>query len=432
MNRGIIACLLIVTSAALHADEYSELFREAADCTQQKKFDQAIIKYKAALAIRPGAPEALNNLAVVYYELRKYSDAFDTASKIWASYPELKSAALIAGMSAVQCNRPKDAIAPLTRLLDSDARNRDALLALASAHLALDDYPQAARIYERQTIYSPKDSLAWYGLAICYEHLAESASKQLSQMPGGAAYSKRLLGEYLQSTGDSKLAREAFGESEAISSAPSPEAFKQYQLARGLAGESRAAFEQLVNIAPDSWQAAVFLGDVDRQHGDLFSAIAHYQRAAAEQPRNPAPLLGLGTAFWELGDFDRASSYLHQTLALNPYANQAIFELANIAVRRHADAKAIPLLTQYLAAQPDALAAHADLGRAYAHLGRYEEAAKELSKAAAWDDRGDIHYQLSIVLRKLGRAGEAEAALKESNTIRQAQLQREQRLHSDR
>ncbi len=432
MNRGIIACLLFVTGAALRADEYSDLFREAADYTQQKKFDQAAVKYKAALAIRPGAPEALNNLAVVYYELRKYSDAFDTASKIWASHPELKSAALIAGMSAVQCNRPKDAIAPLNRLLDSDARNRDALLALASAHIALDDYPQAARVYERQTVYSPKDSLAWYGRAICYEHLAESASKQLSQMPGGAAYSKRLLGEYLQSAGDSKLAREAFGESEATASVPSPEAFRQYELARGLAGKSREAFEQLVNIAPDSWQAAVFLGDVDRQHGDLFSAIAHYQRAADEQPRNPAPLLGLGTAFWELGDFDRASSYLHRTLTLNPHANQAIFELANIAVRRHADAEAIPLLTQYLAAQPDALAAHADLGRAYSHLGQYEDAALELSKAAASDDRGDIHYQLSIVLRKLGRAEEAEAALKKSNAIRQAQLQREQRLHSDR
>ena len=109
-----------------------------------------------------------------------------------------------------------------------------------------------------------------------------------------------------------------------------------------------------------------------------------------------------------------------------------MFELANIAVRRHADAQAITLLVRYLAAQPDALAAHADLGRAYSHLGRYEEAARELSKAAAADDRGDIHYQLSIAFRRLGRAQEAEAALQESTALRQAQLQREQRLHSDR
>lgn len=430
MNRGIVACLLILGCTGLHADDYSDLFRQAAAYTQQGQYDQAIVKYKAALAIRPGAPEALNNLAVMYYEQGKYSDAFDTASTIWASHPELKSAALIAGMAAVRCNRPRDAIAPLNQLLGSDAQNRDALLALASTYLAMHEFSAAAEIYEKETSYSPGDSMAWYGSAICFEQLAENASKRLSQMPGGAAYSKRLLAEYLQSTGDSKLAREAFGESEITAPASSSDAFKEFKLARDFASKSRVAFEQLVNIAPDSWETAVFLGDVDRQHGNLISAIEHYKKAADEQPGNPAPLLGLGTAYWELGQFDRASSYLHQTLALNPDATQATFELANIAVRRHADAEAIPLLHRYLALQPDALAAHADLGRAYLHLGRYEEAALELSKAAASDERGDVHYQLSIALRKLGRTTEADTALEESNTIRKAQLQREQRLHS--
>jgi tetratricopeptide (TPR) repeat protein len=432
MKRGVTASLLLVAAALLHADQYSDLFREAADYAQQKKFDEAIAKYKAALAIRPGAPEALNNLAVMYYELRKYSDAFDTASSIWASHPELKSAALIAGMSAVQCNRPKDAIAPLNRLLESDPRNRDALLALASARLALREFSAAAGVYERETAYSPDDTTAWYGRAICYETLAESASKRLSQMSSAASYSKRLLAEYLQNAGDSKLAQEAFGESSATSSESSAEAVKQYEIARDLAQKSRKAFEQLVTIAPDSWQAAIFLGDVDRQHGDLRSAIARYQKAAEQQPGQPAPLLGLGTAYWELGNFDRAASYLRQTLALNPNASQAVFELANIAVRRHADSEAIPLLKEYLAQQPDALAAHADLGRAYSHLGKYEEAALELSKAAAADERGDIHYLLAIVLKKLGRTQEAQAALNKSTAIRQAQLAREQRLHSDR
>lgn len=430
MNQQIVTCLLLLACADLYGDDYSDLFRQAAVYTQQKQYDQAIAKYQAALAIRPGAPEALNNLAVMYYEVGRYSDALHTASVIWSSHPELKSAALIAGMSAVRCKRPKDAIAPLNQLLESDAGNRDALLALASAHLELHEFSAAEQVYEKEIEFSPSDTTAWYGRAICFEQLAESASKRLSQMPGGAGYSKRLLAEYLQSTGDSKLAREAFGEAAIFAKVPSPDALKEYELARDFASKSRAAFEQLVNIAPNSWEAEVFLGDVARQHGELVTAIAQYQKAADQQPGNPAPLLGLGTAYWELGEFERASSYLQQTLALNPDANQATFELANIAVRRHADAEAIPLLKQYLAVQPDALAAHADLGRAYAHLGQYEQAALELSKAAVSDDRGDIHYQLSIALRKLGRIEEADAALKESNTIRQAQLQREQRLHS--
>jgi tetratricopeptide (TPR) repeat protein len=430
MKRGVLGWSLFLAGVGLQADDYSDLFREAAVYTQQGKYDEAIVKYRAALVIRPGAPEALNNLAVMYYELRKYPDALDTASKIWASHPELKSAALIAGMSAVQCNRPKEAIAPLNQLLESDVNNRDALLALASAHLGLNDFAEAVRIYERQTAHSPDDSMAWYGRAICYEHMAESASKDLSRMPDGAAYSKRLLGEYLQSTGDKVLAREAFGQSEAMTSGSSPAALKQYEIARDFARKSQESFEHLFQIAPDSWQADLFQGDVDRQHGALDSALAHYKKAADRQPGNPGPLLGLGTTYWEMGNYDRASFYLHQTLALNPNAKQAVFELANIAVRRHADAEAIPLLKQYLAAQPDALAARADLGRAYLHLSRYEDAIPELIKAAASDEQGDIHYQLFVALKKLGRNGEAQAALHESATLKQAQLKRAQQLHT--
>jgi tetratricopeptide (TPR) repeat protein len=315
--------------------------------------------------------------------------------------------------------------------LKIESSNRDALLALASAHLALHHFNEAAKIYERESENSPTDSMAWYGRAICYENLAEAASKSLSLMPGGMAYSKRLLGEYLQSTGDSRLAREAFGESSSLASATSPEAAKQYEMARELAEKSRYAFEHLAQIAPDSWQASVFLGDVARQHGDLVTAVAQYQKAVEQQPENPAPLLGLATSYWEMGDFDRATSYLRHTLEINPNSQQALFELANIAVRRHEDKEAIPLLKQYLATQPDALAARADLGRAYSHLGEYKEAIPELQKAASIDEQGDIHYELSVALNKAGRSKAAATALEQSKAIRKAQLERARQLHSD-
>lgn len=430
MKYAIIAGWLFFTGATLIADDYAELFRQAAADSQQGKYEQAIVAYKAALAIRPGAPEALSNLAVMYYEAQHYAAAFETASKVWESHPELPAAALIAGLAAVQCNRPRDALAPLERLLTADPANRDALLGLASTHFALGEFYEAIPMYERQTTASPSDSAAWYGLAICYERQAEAASEKLSHMPTGSAYSKRLLAEYLQSSGDSRLAAEAFGESEANESASSPEADRQYQVARDLAAKSRQAFERFVTLSPDSWQTAVFVGDVDRQHGDLVSALAHYQKAARVQPNNPAPLLGMGTVYWEMGDFPRATSCLQQTLRLNPRAIQAIFELANIAVRQHSDGKAIPLLKQYLTAQPDALAARADLGRAYLHLGKYPEAVIELTKATEADERGDIHYQLSIALRKSGHAQEADVALQQSAEIRESQLRREQRLHA--
>lgn len=426
MSVGLLGLLTI-----LRADDYEDLFRQAPDFSTHGKYDQAIESYRAALGLRPGAAEALNNIAAMYYAAGRFAEAFNAAAGIWKLHPEMQSAALITGMAAVQCNRPQDALEPLEELLKKDPGNRDAVLALASAHVGLNQLDEAVRLYERQTARSASDADAWYGLAICYEKMAEEASHKLARMPGGASYSKRLLGEFLLSMGDTRLAREAFGDSLAAPAAETSESASQYAQASNLAGKSREAFEHFVTLSPDSWQADVFRGDVERQHAALPAALELYRKAAALAPQNPAPRLGMGTVYWELGQFDDAEKCLRDTLRLNPRSEQASFELANIAVRRHRYEEAIPLLQKYLSARPDALAARADLGLAYVHTGRFQNAAEELGKALDSDEKGDIHYQFSVALRKLGRKAEADAALRKSVEIREAALKREQRLLTD-
>ena len=432
-SAGLIICrycavLFVLLCATLAADDYDALFRDAAALSSQAKYKEAIRLYESALKVRPGAPEALNNLAVMYYAAGEYQSAWETASRVLHMPQAFASAQLVAGLSAIHLSRPADAIGPLHEVLKQDPGNRDALLGLASAHVAQKHFPEAVAIYEEQTKRSPSDSDAWYGLAISNESMAETASKKLAQMPGGTAYSKRLLGEFLLARGDQRLADEAFGQSDASIAPSSPAAAQQFQLAKSLAKASEDAFEHFINLAPDSWQAHLFLGDVNRQQRKFPDALAEYQKAATMQPQNPAALLGMGTVYWELGDFDRAEQVLRDTLRLNPDALSAIFELANIQVRRHRDADAVPLLRRYLAAQPDAAMAHADLGRAYLHLNDVENAARELQLALAADTQGDIHYQLSLALRKLGRNQEADEAVRASNEIRQSELKREQRL----
>lgn len=426
------AIWLLVSATLLLGDEYADLFRQAAVAAQNGQYEQAIKEYRAALVLRPASAEAINNIAVISYQLGRYGEAFDFASKIWQTHPELKSASLITGMAAVQLNRPNEAIAPLKALLKADSENRDALLALASAWYALHNYEEAIGIYEREINLKPQDSAAWYGMAICYERSAEQASEKLAHMPGGGSFSKLMLAQYLQSAGDDKLAAEAFGQSASVKGTESAEARIEYESARGFALKAKEAFERFVSLAPDSWQTAVFLGDVARQHGDLVAAIAHYKEGLAKQPDSAGAFLGLGTAYWEMGDFDQATGYLRHVLKLSAHATQAVFELANIAIRQHREVEAIPLLKDYLAAEPDALAARADLGRAYLHLGQFSNAVTELELASANDDRGEIHFQLSQALRKLGRTDEAETAAKESVSLRQAQLKREQDLHADK
>src|ERR1700722_872680 len=139
MKPACFPALLVLLVAPLPAQNYQTLFAEAAKLASDGQYEQAITRYQAALRLRPGAPEALNNLAAMFYAARRYPEALQAAAPIWREHPEMSSAALIAGLAAIQCNRPREATAPLEQALKANPSNRDALIGLATAHLAYDD-----------------------------------------------------------------------------------------------------------------------------------------------------------------------------------------------------------------------------------------------------------------------------------------------------
>src|SRR6185312_9428557 len=164
-------CLFLIAVLLSHglfcAGSYESLFRQAAELSSQRKYAEAIQCYQAALRIRPHAPEALNNLAVMYYALGDYKRAWETTIQLIRGKQDSPSVDLVAGLSAVRIGIPAEAVAPLERMLRREPANRDALLGLASAHVALNQLPEAAAIYQQQIKRSSNDSIAWYGLAIC-------------------------------------------------------------------------------------------------------------------------------------------------------------------------------------------------------------------------------------------------------------------------
>ena len=332
-------------------------------------------------------------------------------------------------MDLVRLDRAPEAIPHLKKALSANPSSQEALYGLAAAYIGSNQLQAAADLYETRTRSEPNDVDAWYGLGLSYERMAEAASRRLSRTPGGAVLDKQFLSEFLVDRGENRLAEEALREMVALKEEPPSSAAKAaYEEARALAGRARSAFLHLVDLAPDAWQRRLFLGDLNRQQRHFPEAISDYEAVEKLQPANPAPVLGLATVYWELGGSDRSERYLNRVLALNPKSPQATFQLGNIRVRQHRDQEAIPLLGSFLRVQPDSLSAAADLGKAYFHLGRYAEALRYLETACAIDERGDVHYQLATALRKLGRSAEAQEALRVSQTLRERQLEREQRL----
>lgn len=198
--------------------------------------------------------------------------------------------------------------------------------------------------------------------------------------------------------------------------------------ARSWAATARRAFEEFVKLAPDSWQANLFLGDLARQRRAFGEALRRYQIAADKMPDALGAWLGLGTAYWETGDDANAVRYLEEARKRSRTHVQVLYPLGHIAVKQGRDSDAVALLGECLRLAPDHLGAHAEIGKAYGHLRRWAEAARHLERARGIDTYGDIHFQLFKSLDALGRKSEAGQALEESKRIRAAQHERERRL----
>jgi tetratricopeptide (TPR) repeat protein len=95
-------------------------------------------------------------------------------------------------------------------VLKLEPRNRDALLALASAYFATGDFATAAGVYQSEVGYRADDADAWYGIGLCYEHSAEATTRKIHQVGTDSAYYHRLVGEFLTEQGAEIDAEEAF------------------------------------------------------------------------------------------------------------------------------------------------------------------------------------------------------------------------------
>jgi tetratricopeptide (TPR) repeat protein len=178
-------------------DRVAQLFAQAAQEINSGEYSAAIDTYKSALSIQPDSPQALSNLGVAYHLAGRFPEAVETLKKALKLNPEGVPANLILGMDLIRLGKPQEALPPLQKVLKRDPHHRDALLAEASAYFALHDFDSATRVYQTEVTVRPDDVDAWYGLGLCFEHLAETTTRQMAKLDAASSYYHRLVGEYL-------------------------------------------------------------------------------------------------------------------------------------------------------------------------------------------------------------------------------------------
>ena len=128
--------------------------------------------------------------------------------------------------------------------------------------------------------------------------------------------------------------------------------------------QARLAYQRVIDQHPNDWQARFQMGIFLFMNGQSVEAIPHYSRAMELAPENADVVSGLGAAWFQLGDFERAAEAFQNSMTIFPTA-----------------------------------IAYSNTGTSYFYLGRFEDAAEmyrrglELSPEdfELWGSLGDAY-----------------------------------------
>jgi len=188
-------------------------------------------------------------------------------------------------------------------------------------------------------------------------------------------------------------------------------------------GLKRADLEALVAREPDNAQAFFELGLVCLQEQDAACARAALERALALEPQRSAAVHhNLGVLAFQLGDLETALHEFQAALEADPddlntrYQLGAVYLVLSVPQNSaFADAEklrqAIGYFEQVLAADPNKVEALIGLGNARLIEGRYEDGVALLERAVELNPMPEALFALGRAYAFLGRTQEARGML---------------------
>jgi tetratricopeptide (TPR) repeat protein len=203
-----------------------------------------------------------------------------------------------------------------------------------------------------------------------------------------------------------------------------------YWLARTYQALGGDCYDRLEEDFPQSWRAHQLRAEAHSAREASSDAIQEYQAAVRLKPDEAELHEALGEQFLTKKSYDEARAELEKSLKLDSSRARTLCLLGRLYVGTHETEKAVPYLQRALRYQPDMAEASDLLGTAYVRLGQDAQAIPELEKAAPNDFYGDVHYQLYVAYRRLGKPELAGKALARSQELRRTSAAKHQAMVS--
>jgi tetratricopeptide (TPR) repeat protein len=336
--------------------------RDAAEALARGDLDRADTDLQEILQGTPEDFHALNLLGIVRAQQKREAEAESLFKKAIALQPDFPGAHASLGLLYVQLGKDDLAIGPLEDALKLDPSRKDTRSVLVSvwrrqAHADAErgDSEKALALLIQARRVSPEDHDVEYDLGMVALR--------------GALFSDAIdaFEQALKLKPDDSSALYALGRAE-ISIA-------QFD-------QAERAFERYIAMRPDDASGHYALGMTLQAMQNYSAAHAEYEKSILLQPQQTESFLQLGLMDLDSGNLSAAQQKFERILRRAPQHAAGLTALGKVKFQEKLYGEAVPLFEKAIASNPDSREAHYYLGLADSHLGKKEEADKELQIAS--------------------------------------------------
>jgi Tfp pilus assembly protein PilF len=340
-----VALLLLTAQAApaptrtASPDELRALFAEAVRLHQARDLDAAADAYGRFLEQQPRNVEALSNLGAVLAAQGRYEDAIARYRAALAVDARRTAVRLNLAVALQKAGRPAEAAPELERVVAESPQNRNAAVLLAECRVRLGEYVKAAALLAPLHDAAPDDRAVAYllGVALLQDKQIDKGKLVLDRVlrDGESAETRLLMGAAKLGAADYAGARDDLRR--AVELNPG------LPMAHGLLGRTlmdlgdlpaaAEEFRRELQNDPNDFDANLFLGVLLKQDNAFEEAMARFEKAALLRPGEPAAAYQVGALRLQLGQTDGAREVLEQVVAAAPDFLEAHVSLALVYYR---------------------------------------------------------------------------------------------------
>jgi|GEM_PF-738357 len=397
--------------------------------------ERAVQQLQAALKLEPSHPLALFAYGQALTELNAFETARKVMDRLIQLQPENLGAHFVRGICAREMSDFDQAVKDLNRVVEIEGGTEaNTYASLGTLYREFGRLEQAARYYERALALDSRCSSASYGRGLCLMFSPGRRAEALSELRAGVSGMQganaihlhwidilESLPSHVDPPGPRAWIEQGWGcleqgqfERAAMCFAHALElgGGGQRQLALAALGKCYALLGE-PERAELEFTRALWVGPSpevfsDRaigrsQRGDIQGALSDYEAALELRPGHPPSLLGRGSVFAKLGEFERAGADFADYVQRRPEDPQGWARLAMVAFELENYPSAIHAATQGLGLAPDEPGLLELRAMAYALSDRPQRGRQDIDRALQLEpSNSGIRFKRMALLQELG------------------------------